>query len=106
LLRVAEGEGVEISASRTTTSAIPCPRCANPDLLHARTDFGMTADMGAKDLRVFLAWWGITRHPKLASYDIPENYWPIVHEKFSEEEIWGWCREALVSAQVTRRTWA
>jgi sugar phosphate isomerase/epimerase len=56
----------------------------------------MTADMGAKNLRVFLAWWGITRHPKLASYDIPENYWPIVHEKFSEEEIWGWCREALI----------
>ena len=56
----------------------------------------MTADMGAKNLRVFLAWWGITRHPKLASYDIPENYWPIVHEKFSHEEIWGWCREALV----------
>ena len=56
----------------------------------------MTADLGAKHLRVFLAWWGITRHPKLASYDIAENYWPIVHEKFSEEEIWGWCREALI----------
>ena len=44
----------------------------------------------------FLAWWGITRHPKLATYDIAEGYWPIVHEKFSEEEIWGWCRESLI----------
>ena len=33
----------------------------------------MTADLGAKNLRVFLAWWGITRHPKLASYDIAEG---------------------------------
>ncbi|MBN9070022.1 MAG: aminomethyl-transferring glycine dehydrogenase [Rhizobiales bacterium] len=27
---------------------------------------------------------------------IAEGYWPIVHEKFSTEEIWGWCREALI----------
>jgi len=45
---------------------------------------------------VFLAWWGITRHPQLATYDIMENLWPIVHEKFSAEEIWGWCRDALI----------
>jgi sugar phosphate isomerase/epimerase len=24
-----------------------------------------------------------------------ENLWPIVHQKFSTEEIWGWCRDAL-----------
>jgi sugar phosphate isomerase/epimerase len=47
-------------------------------------------------VRVFLAWWGVTLHPQLATYDIAEGYWPIVHEKFSHEEIWGWCREALV----------
>jgi sugar phosphate isomerase/epimerase len=56
----------------------------------------MTADLGAPALRVFLGWWGVTRHPQLASYDIPKSLWPIVHEKFSEEEIWGWCRDALV----------
>jgi sugar phosphate isomerase/epimerase len=38
----------------------------------------------------------VTRHPQLATYDIAEGYWPIVHEKFPAEEIWGWCREALV----------
>jgi sugar phosphate isomerase/epimerase len=47
-------------------------------------------------LRVFLAWWGVTRHPRLASYDIAKRLWPVVHEPFSPEEIWGWCREALV----------
>ena len=34
--------------------------------------------------------------PQLATYDIMENLWPIVHEKFSPEEIWGWCRDALI----------
>jgi sugar phosphate isomerase/epimerase len=44
---------------------------------------------------MFLAWWGVTLHPKLATYDVMENLWPVVHAKFSAEEIWGWCREAL-----------
>ena len=56
----------------------------------------MTADFGAPTLRVFLAWWGVTRHPQLATYDIAEGYWPIVHAQFTAEETWGWCREALV----------
>ena len=56
----------------------------------------MTADLGAPNLRVFLAWWGVTLHPQIASYNITKGLWPIVHEKFSEEEIWGWCRDALV----------
>ena len=64
----------------------------------------MTSDLGAPTLRVFLAWWGVTRHPQLATYDIAEGYWPIVHEKFSTEEIWGWCREALVECTDMRVT--
>jgi hypothetical protein len=55
-----------------------------------------TADLRAPTLRVFLAWWGVTRHPQLATYDIVKRLWPVVHEPFSQEEIWGWCREALV----------
>jgi sugar phosphate isomerase/epimerase len=56
----------------------------------------MTADLGAPTLRVFLAWWGVTQHPQLGSYDLVKRLWPIVHESFSREEIWGWCREALI----------
>ena len=29
-------------------------------------------------------------------YEIMEKLWPAIHEKFSVEEIWGWCREALL----------
>jgi sugar phosphate isomerase/epimerase len=32
----------------------------------------------------------------LASYDIAKRLWPVVHESFTSEEIWGWCREALI----------
>src|SRR5262249_5707925 len=54
------------------------------------------ADLGSPTVRVFLAWCGVTRHPQLASYDIVKRLWPVVHEPFSREEIWGWCREALI----------
>jgi len=97
LLRVAEGEGVEIHAVAANNDfSNPVPEVREAQICYMRELIRMTAEMGAKNLRVFLAWWGVTRHPKLASYDIPENYWPIVHEKFSEAEIWEWCREALI----------
>ena len=59
-------------------------------MLRARPD-PHDGRLGAPALRVFLAWWGVTRHPQLATYDIAEGIWPIVHEKFSTEETWGWC---------------
>ncbi len=97
LQRLASGEGIEIhGVAANNDFSNPVPEVREAQICFVRDLIRMTADFGAKNLRVFLAWWGITRHPKLASYDIPENYWPIVHEKFSEDEIWGWCREALV----------
>src|SRR6266403_940958 len=97
LQRLASGEGIEIhGVAANNDFSNPVPEVREAQICFVRELIRMTADLGAKNLRVFLAWWGITRHPKLASYDIPENYWPIVHEKFSPEEIWGWCREALV----------
>ena len=74
----------------------PVPEVREAQICFVRDLIRMTADLGAPTLRVFLAWWGVTRHPQLATYDIAEGYWPIVHEKFTTEEIWGWCREALV----------
>jgi sugar phosphate isomerase/epimerase len=72
------------------------PEVREAQICFVRELIRMAADLGAPTLRVFLAWWGVTRHPQLATYDIAEGYWPIVHEKFPAEEIWGWCREALV----------
>ncbi len=97
LRALAEGEGIEIPAVAANNDfSCPASEVREAQICYVRELIRMTADMGAKHLRVFLAWWGVTRHPQLASYDIMENLWPIVHEKFSAEEIWDWCREALV----------
>jgi sugar phosphate isomerase/epimerase len=96
LRAVAEGEGIEIHAVAANNDfSCPAPEVREAQVAYVRELIRMTADLGAKHLRVFLAWWGVTQHPKLANYDIMENLWPIVHQKFSSEEIWGWCREAL-----------
>jgi sugar phosphate isomerase/epimerase len=93
----AEGEGIDIYAVAANNDfSNPVPEVREAQICYMRELIRMTADFGAPNLRVFLAWWGVTRHPQLASYDIAEGYWPIVHEKFSEEEIWGWCRDALI----------
>jgi sugar phosphate isomerase/epimerase len=97
LRRLAAGEGIEIhGVAANNDFSNPVPEVREAQIAFVRELIRMTADLGAGQLRVFLAWWGITRHPKLATYDIAEGYWPIVHAKFSEEEIWSWCREALI----------
>ncbi len=94
---VADGAGIDIYAVAANNDfSNPVPEVRETQICYMRELIRMTADFGAPALRVFLAWWGVTRHPQLATYDIAEGYWPIVHEKFSTEEIWGWCREALV----------
>jgi sugar phosphate isomerase/epimerase len=97
LRSVADGEGIEIFAVAANNDfSYPVPEVREAQICCVRDLIRMTADFGAPTLRVFLAWWGVTRHPKLASYDIPKRLWPIIHESFSAEEIWSWCREALV----------
>jgi sugar phosphate isomerase/epimerase len=97
LRSIADGEGIEIHAIAANNDfSCPAGEVREAQVAYVRELIRMTADMGAKHLRVFLAWWGVTRHPQLATYDIMENLWPAVHEKFSAEEIWNWCREALI----------
>lgn len=93
----ADGQGIDIFAVAANNDfSNPIPEVREAQICYLRELIRMTADLGAPVLRVFLAWWGITRHPQLATYDIAEGLWPIVHEKFSTQEIWGWCKEALV----------
>src|SRR5271156_275331 len=97
LRKVADGEGIDIFAVAANNDfSNPVPEVREAQICYVRDMIGMTADFGAPALRVFLAWWGITRHPQLATYKVAEGFWPIVHEKFTEEEIWGWCRESLI----------
>src|SRR5438445_701840 len=94
---VADDEGIEIfGVAANNDFSNPVPEVREAQVCFVRDLVRMTSDLGAPTLRVFLAWWGITRHPQLATYDIAEGLWPIVHEKFDAEEIWAWCRDALV----------
>jgi sugar phosphate isomerase/epimerase len=97
LCAIASGEGIEIFAVAANNDfSNPVPEVREAQICCVRDVIRMTSDLGAPLLRVFMAWWGVTRHPRLASYDIPKRLWPIVHEGFAAEEIWGWCRESLV----------
>ncbi len=97
LRSVADGEGIDIfGVAANNDFSDPVPEVREAQICCMRDLIRMTADLGAPALRVFLAWWGVTRHPQLASYKIAKKLWPIVHEEFSAEEIWSWCRDALV----------
>jgi sugar phosphate isomerase/epimerase len=97
LRSLADDEGIEIYAVAANNDfSDPVPEVREAQIGYLRELIRMTADFGAPVLRVFLAWRGVTRHPQLASYDVVKGYWPIVHAKFSAEEIWGWCRDALI----------
>jgi sugar phosphate isomerase/epimerase len=97
LRSVADGEGIDLfGVAANNDFSNPVPEVREAQICCVRDLIRMTSDLGARTLRVFLAWWGVTRHPQLATYDIAEGLWPVVHEKFTAEEIWGWCREALV----------
>ncbi len=97
LRSLADDEGIDIFAVAANNDfSNPVPEVREAQICFVRDLIRMTADLEAPTLRVFLAWWGVTRHPQLATYDIAEGYWPIVHDKFSTEEIWGWCRDALI----------
>jgi len=97
LRSLADGEGIDIFAVAANNDfSNPVPEVREAQICFMRDLIRMTADLGAPTLRVFLAWWGVTRHPQLATYDIAKRLWPVVHEPFSREEIWGWCREALI----------
>jgi sugar phosphate isomerase/epimerase len=97
LRKMAAAEGIEIFAVAANNDfSNPVPEVREAQICFMHELIRMTSDLGAPALRVFLGWWGVTRHPKLASYAIPKKLWPVVHEGFSHEEIWGWCRDALV----------
>jgi hypothetical protein len=54
----------------------------------------MTSDLGAKTVRVFLAWPGVTLLPAGGgSYDVAQAVWKAAHKEFTDEQTWGWCRQ-------------
>jgi len=97
LRSTADGEGVEIfGVAANNDFSSPFPETREAHVCYVRDLIRMTADLGARTLRVFLAWPGVTKHPQLAEYRISRDLWPVIHQEFSPEEIWEWCRDGLV----------
>jgi sugar phosphate isomerase/epimerase len=96
LRSLAAGEGIEIHAVAANNNfSSPVPEERETQICYLKELIRMTADFGAKNMRVFLAWRGITKHPLLATYRVTDELWPMIHKSFSAEEIWGWCRDCL-----------
>ncbi|MBP8959265.1 MAG: sugar phosphate isomerase/epimerase [Bacteroidales bacterium] len=92
----ASGEGIEIfGVAANNDFSSPIPEHRECQIAYVKELIRMTSDLGAKTLRLFLAWPGITKHPQIAQYDIARDIWNYTHAKFSEEETWAWCREGM-----------
>ncbi len=96
----ADGQGIEIYAvSANNDFSSPIPEHRETQLVYLRELMRMTSDLGARLLRVFLGWPGVTKIPQGGGrYDIAQRVWRVEHEDFSEAEIWDWCRQGLIES--------
>jgi len=96
---VSDGEGIEIfGVAANNDFSSPVPEYRECQVAYVKELIRMTSDLGAKTLRMFLGWPGVTKHPQLAQYAIARDIWDYTHEEFAEEEIWAWCREGMAES--------
>jgi protein FrlC len=96
LQKISQGEGIEIHGFAANNDfSSPIPEYRESQIAYVKELIRMTSDLGARTLRMFLAWPGVTKHPQIAQYTIARDIWKYTHEKFSEQEIWAWCREGM-----------
>lgn len=96
------GEGVPIYAvAGNNDFSSPIPEYREAQLVYMRELIRMTAGLGVKTLRVFLAWPGVTLEPLPKGggrYDIARPLWETAHQLFPEEQTWQWCRDGLIES--------
>ena len=100
LRKMAADMGLEIYAvAGNNDFSSPIPEHRESQLVYLRELMRMTSDLGAKVVRVFLAWPGVTLRPEGGGrYDIAQAVWKAEHKDFSDEQTWAWCRESLDEA--------
>lgn len=96
---LARDQGIDIYAVAANNDfSSPIPEHRECQLVYLRELIRMTANLGARLLRVFCAWPGVTKLPRGGTYDISRQVWRITHKEFTGQESWDWCREALVES--------
>ena len=96
----ASDQGIEIYAVAANNDfSSPVPEHRESQLVYLRDLLRMTSDLGAKVVRVFLAWPGVTLLPEGGGrYDIAKSLWQAAHKDFSAEQTWEWCRQGLIES--------
>ena len=96
LRTMSDGEGIEIyGVAANNDFSSPIPEQRECQIAYVKELIRMTSDLGAKTLRMFLGWPGVTLHPRIAQYTLAKDIWNYTHAKFTEEETWAWCREGM-----------
>lgn len=100
LRKMARDMGLEIYAvAGNNDFSSPIPEHRETQLVYLRELMRMTSDLGAKVVRVFLGWPGVTLRPEGGGrYDIAQAVWKAEHKDFSEEQTWTWCRQSMEEA--------
>jgi sugar phosphate isomerase/epimerase len=100
LKKLAADRGIEIYAvSGNNDFSSPIPEHRESQMVYLRELLRMTSDLGAKIVRVFLGWPGVTLKPEGGGrYDLAKAVWQAEHKDFSEEQTWGWCRQGMIEA--------
>lgn len=95
----AEDAGVDLYAVAANNDfSSPVPEHRESQLLYVRDLIRMTADLGAPCLRIFAAWPGVTPAEEGPRYEQTERIWSLMHEEFTAEQTWEWCRQGLIEA--------
>lgn len=100
LRKMANDQGLEIYAVAANNDfSSPIPEHREAQLVYLRDLLRMSSDLGAKIVRVFLAWPGVTLIPAGGGrYDLAKGVWQAAHKEFSEEQTWAWCRQGMEEA--------
>ena len=97
--KLAESEGLEIPAVASNNSfASPIPEHRENELLMVHEQIRLARDLGAKILRVFAAWRGITFRNEIATYEVASEYEKGHNMDSLVLERWNWVRECLKEA--------
>lgn len=92
----AESEGIEIPAVAGNNNFVsPIPEQRENELLMLHEQIRLASDLGAKVLRIFAAWRGVTYRDGIATYDMILNYEKNQYPDTTKLERWNWARECI-----------
>jgi sugar phosphate isomerase/epimerase len=99
LRRKADEAGIEIYAVAANNDfSSPIAEHRESQLAYMHELIRMTADLGARTLRVFAGWPGVTMSPEGGSYTAARRLWREAHVEVPSAQTWDACREGLIEA--------